>query len=66
MEPQIAFRTGYLWGYLSKRGIDAVPVVEGGNYLPQIDITVPDNVTEPDGQKVTIRVEVIEVIEVAE
>lgn len=71
MEPEIAFRTGYLMGYLSKKDVDVLPVFdEDGNYLPRLDIAVPADTSQgrvglgsnPDGDTVTIRVEVIEVL----
>lgn len=61
MKPEIAFNTGWLWGYLSQRGINADVVVDDdGNYQPLLDIKVPLIGPEVEGER-TIRVEVVEV-----
>lgn len=63
MEPDIAFHTGYLWGYLNKMGISALPVIDlDGNYLPDVDIRVPKDTSDLEGDSVVIRVRVREVV----
>ncbi len=62
MTPEIAFNTGWLWGYLSKRGLDVDVVVDDdGNYQPLLDIKVPLVDPLAEGETKTIRVEVVEV-----
>ncbi len=61
MDEVIAFNTGWLWGYLSKRGVNAAVVVDDeGNYQPLLDIKVPLVDPEVEGERI-IRVEVVEV-----
>lgn len=59
MEPEIALHTGMLWGFLTRMGIDALPVMDfEGNYRPMVDIKLTHI---DDASRATVRVEVIEV-----